>query len=91
MLLPFAVQTVHAFEKHEQSDLSSQVTLKVNEHETDCSFFHYKINNSFFDFSTKFLIVETNFISENILSNEVEITSIKLFSKSSRAPPFLLF
>ena len=90
-MFPFAIQTIHAFEKHEHSASNIYITFDKYELETECSFYHYKLNNNFVDFSTIFLPFETPFISNKIIDYEVKITSLKLHSKSSRAPPILLF
>lgn len=90
-MLPFAIQTVHAFEKHEYSASSSIAAIKASELETDCSFFHYKINNTLFNFPTDVSLSEISFITEKIITNSVSIDSVNLHFKSSRAPPFLLY
>jgi len=92
VLLPFAIQTAHAFEKHEHSASNIYITFNEKyELESECSFYHYKLNNNFVDFSGNYSIAEIQFISDKIINSEVEISSLKLHSKSSRAPPFLLF
>lgn len=89
-MLPLAIQTVHAFEKHEYSVLKKQVSINLYENEADCSVFHFKINHNSIDFSSNLLIAEKINSYEKIYTIESLIYSVKLLLKSSRGPPYLM-
>jgi hypothetical protein len=84
------VQTAHAFEKHEYSVSSKQISINLVNKGTDCSVFHFKINHNSIDFSSEFQIIEPIEKESIIVFSEIQIPSEKPFYKSSRAPPFLL-
>jgi len=90
VLLPFAVQFNHSFEKHEFSFCKAQNIVHFDTHEIDCSIFHFKINTHKIDFSSEIHLAENLKNEEKILSVETQTSSVKLHYKSSRAPPFLL-
>ena len=90
MLLPFAVQFIHSFEKHEHSVCYAQNIIHFDTHEIDCSVFHFKINTNIFTFESKITLSENDFDFENNYSEIQKLKAVKLYSKSSRAPPFLL-
>ena len=91
ILLPFAVQFVHSFEKHEHSVCNYQNETHFGKHKlTDCSVFHFKINTLKIDFPSNFDIIEVVEEKSVLVSSETQIASVKLNYKSSRAPPFLL-
>jgi len=89
VLLPFAVQFSHAFEKHEYSVCNAQNVVHLHHHKTDCSIFHYQINYNTIDFSTSFILDSASIIVEKIYATEDPNSSIKILHKSSRAPPIL--
>jgi len=90
VLLPFAVQFIHSFEKHEHSVCYAQNIIHFDTHEIDCSVFHFKINTNIFTFESKITLSENDFDFENNYSEIQKLKAVKLYSKSSRAPPFLL-
>lgn len=90
VLLPFAVQFNHSFQKHEHAFCKAQNIIHFDTHEIDCSVFHFKINTNKVDFPSEIHLTEKLDIEEKILSVETRISSVKLQHKSSRAPPFLL-
>ncbi len=90
VLLPFAIQFSHAFEKHEHSVCNAQNVVHLHQHKTDCSICHYQINFNTIDFSTNFILASAIIIVEKNYTTEDQNSSIKLHYKSSRAPPILL-
>lgn len=90
VLLPFAVQFIHLLENHEHSACNAQNSEHIDQHEIDCSVFHYKINTNNIQFASSFshLKIESNELK--FYSNKDQISSVKLCFKSSRAPPVLL-
>lgn len=90
VLLPFAIQFSHAFEKHEYSVCDAQNVVHLHHPKTNCSIFHYQINYNTIDFSTNFILAPATIIVEKIYAAEDQNSSIKINFKSSRAPPILL-
>jgi ABC-type glycerol-3-phosphate transport system permease component len=89
VLLPFAVQFLHAFEHHEQ--VCTENKVHIDHHKVDCSVFHFKINHNAIDFSSEEKLVENTIFSNIINTAEAQLTSANPQYKSSRAPPVLLF
>ena len=90
VLLPFAVQFIHAFEKHEHLTCNSQNKIHFDTHEVDCSVFHFKINTNKINFESGITFLENDFEFEKIYSQTLQLKAVKLYYKASRAPPFLL-
>ena len=90
VLLPFAVQFNHSFQKHEHSYCKAQNIVHFDTHKIDCSVFHFKINTHKIDFSSEIHLVEKPENEEKIVTAEAQTASAKFHYKSSRAPPFLL-
>lgn len=88
VLLPFAVQLIHAFEHHEHICIESDI--HIDEHELDCSVFHFKINQNSIDFNSEEFLTENTILKSTIFNIEEQKSSINVQYKSSRAPPFLL-
>jgi len=89
LLLPFAVQFIHSFEKHEQSICHTQNKTHFDTHEFDCAVFHFKINHNSIAFFSTDLKTQIFKSVEKIISVENQISSTKLKLTSSRAPPYL--
>ena len=90
LLLPFAVQFIHSFEKHEHTVCNAQNIIHFDTHEIDCSVFHFRIDTNTIDFETKIIFLENDFGFEKIYSETQKNKAVTLYFKSSRAPPFLL-
>jgi len=88
VLLPFAVQFLHAFEHHDH--VCSENDIHIDSHELDCSVFHFKINQNTVVFASEEKLSENNISTNNIFTIEERKSSVNLQYKSSRAPPFLL-
>lgn len=85
-----AIQTAHAFEKHQHLVSSKHVNFNLYENETDCSVFHFKINQNSIDLFSPFLIAKKSISNEKIYSIEDSNYFSKLLLKSSRGPPYLM-
>ena len=90
VLLPFAIQFIHSFEKHEPAVCNAQNIIHFDTHEIDCSVFHFKINTNTITFDSKITFTENDFNFEKNYSEIQKLKAVKLYFKSSRAPPFLL-
>lgn|GEM_PF-1325663 len=90
ILLPFAAQLVHSFEKHEHSICYAQNKIHFDTHEIDCSVFHFKIKNNKIDFSSKINRSENLDKEEKIILIKDQIPSETPHFISLKSPPFLL-
>ncbi|KUO68465.1 MAG: hypothetical protein ACYCZ2_14430 [Lutibacter sp.] len=90
VLLPFAVQFDHSFEKHRHSVCKTQNITHFDSHEIDCSVLHFKINTHKIDFYSEAHFAKNELNEEKIVTAESQTASAKIHYKSSRAPPFLL-
>ena len=57
VLLPFALQTLHAFEGHEHNYCTAKNEKHFHKKEVDCHFYHLKITNNSYDINNDFTIV----------------------------------
>ena len=89
VLLPFAIQFSHSLEKHEH--ICNAHDLHIDNHELDCSVFHFKVNQNSIDFSSEEILFQNVFIENKIASYEAQIALTPQYQKPSRAPPVLLF
>lgn len=87
-MLPFAVQFLHSFEHHEH--ICNENDIHIDTHELNCSVFHFKINQSSIDFISEEILLKKDISINNIPNHREHISSVQLYYKSSRAPPFLL-
>ncbi len=90
VLLPFAVQFIHSFKKHEHSVCNAQNKVHFDIHEIDCSVFHFIINTNAVNFESEITFLDNDFDFEKNYSEKLKIKTVELYFKSSRAPPFLL-
>jgi len=90
-LLPIALQFIHALQKHEYSEVGSEIAVYAHHSKNDCSIFHYQINYNSIDFSSEFQINEVDFIIDKIITKENKKQLSSFFYKASRAPPAILF
>ncbi len=90
IVLPFAVQTLHALEGHEHTVCTAENEQHFHQQEVNCSVYHQIIEYNSFDFSVKFDLkkplsfkhISTCFYQKKYTS------SIQL--KASRAPPYFI-
>ena len=88
VLLPFAVQFSHSLEDH--NHICSTNDLHIDNHELDCSVFHFRINHNSIDFPSEKTHFQNSQIETIIISLEAQITLITQYTRPSRAPPVLL-
>ncbi|MDY7396107.1 hypothetical protein UMM65_12725 [Aureibaculum sp. 2210JD6-5] len=87
VLLPFALQTLHAFESHEHNYCNAENEKHFHKEEIDCHFYHLKITYNSFDFNNGFTIIEPTVYFQLFDSYNQTYHSSFQSSKSSRAPP----
>lgn len=90
VLLPFAVQFFHSLNLHEYVKCETQKTTHIHSHSSNCSVFHFKINQNSVAFSSKHNTSENEIINEKPQQNDSFIVSLKFYPNLLRAPPFLL-
>lgn len=91
ILLPFAIQTSHAFEKHDESSYCSAENEKhFHQKEIDCHFYHLKISYNSYDFNGSFTVFKPQTYFQ--IFDDYHQTYFYSFqsSKSSRAPPYFI-
>jgi len=86
MLLPTIIQSVHVFEKHEQSNCN-ELTIHIHEQEIDCSICDFHISSFDYSFTNKieYLLTKNHTIYADYYKSKKH-NSIKL-SYSLRGPP----
>ena len=91
VLLPFAVQFIHSFEKHEYVECSAHNKKHIDQHSyKDCAVFHFNINHNSISFSSEETLHENICTVTKIETVQHQLVSIKINHKSPRAPPILL-
>lgn len=91
VLLPFAIQFSHSFENHEHLACNQEQNVHIHDHEYDCAVFHFKINTNTIEFPSIEIFTDKDFVKFQILTAVNRGNSVLFYSKSSRAPPHLLF
>ena len=91
VLLPFAIQFSHSFEEHDHLACNKEQNVHIHNHEFECSIFHFNFNTNSIEFPSIENFTEKDFIRFQILTAESQPNSVLFYSKSSRAPPYLLF
>jgi hypothetical protein len=90
ILLPLAIQTIHAFKKHEYLVSNKQVSINLYDEEPNCSVFHFKINHNSIDFNSVFVAHENSIFNNKIYTLSNLNYGVLQPQKSSRAPPYLM-
>lgn len=87
VLLPFALQTLHALEGHEHNFCNAEIEQHFHKKEIECHFNHLNITYNSFDFNSSFTLVKPQAYFQ--LFDSYHQTYFYSFesSKSSRAPP----
>ena len=89
--LPYALQMLHALEKHENTICTAKKGHHYHEQSADCSIYHQIIEHHTIDFSTEFELKTPLFFNNTPTCFYQSMYSIYLNFQSSRAPPYLLF
>ncbi|MET2985451.1 hypothetical protein [Aureibaculum conchae] len=90
VLLPFALQTLHAFEQHEHVYCGAENEKHFHQDEIDCHFNHLIITYSSFDFDDDFTIIEPLDYLQIFDDYHQTYFNPSQSSKSSRAPPYFI-
>lgn len=87
VILPFAIQTVHALHNHEHLVCTAKVVKHFHDQDADCSFFHMSIKRNLINFVSDFELpihivfnLNPTFYYFKGYQNQNKL-------KSSRAPP----
>lgn len=91
IVLPFAVQTLHALEGHEHTVCTAENEHHFHQQEVNCNIYHQIIEQNAIDFSIKFDLKpplsfkrSCTYFYQNKYTSSIQL-------KASRAPPILLF
>jgi len=87
VLLPFAIQTVHAVHYHEYTACDTKDVTHFHQHKVDCSSYHQVINQNSIDFLSEFNLEVRPFFSYNPTYFHQGQYSTDPQLKSSRGPP----
>ncbi len=90
VVLPFAIQTLHAFEGHEHTICTAKGEKHFHEQSTDCSIYHQIIEQNSIDFSIEFELQTPTTPNHIQIHFHQKLLVIFLQLKSSRAPPFFI-
>lgn len=74
--------------EHEHVCLTSD--LHIDNHEQDCSVFHFKIDQNSIFSPINFKPIQVNHFYKKMMKIEVQYVKNSLHKKASRAPPLLL-
>ena len=90
IILPFAIQTLHALEGHEHRVCNAKDVKHFHQQEVNCSIYHQIIEQNSIDFLTEFNLEIPLFFSDNPVSFYQSLHGIDLQLKPSRAPPYFI-
>lgn len=90
VLLPFALQTLHAVENHEHNYCTAENEKHFHKEEIDCHFNHLTITYNWFDLNNDFTIIRTQTFFQLFDSYTQTYHYSYQSSKSSRAPPHFI-
>ena len=87
LLLPFGIQTIHAFKHHESNFCVAKKVKHIHAQKPDCSVYHQSINQHIIDFHTDFSFIHSFRECAVRIPAYKTAFHIVLKLKSPRAPP----
>lgn len=90
MILPFAVQTVHALQVHTHEICNTKKIKHIHKQKVDCSVYHLNIEQPSVDLLSNFNLKLRSFFNRNATYLYQNQYLVNLQSKSSRAPPYFI-
>lgn len=90
VVLPFAVQTLHAIEGHEHTVCTAENEHHFHQQEVDCSTYHQIIEHNAIKFSIKFELKTLAVFKKIYTYNYQNKYPSHLQFKASRAPPYFI-
>jgi len=87
VILPYAIQTIHAFQGHEHKTCSAMKVKHFHQKENDCGVYHLILNQYSIDFSDENILEVYNLFKVNPYKYYNNTYIFHIQSKSSRAPP----
>lgn len=90
IILPFAIQTLHAIEGHEHQVCDAKNVKHFHQQEVDCNIYHQIIEQNSIDFSIEFNLDTPSFFNYRFAYFYQSLHGIFLQLKPSRAPPYFI-
>lgn len=89
-MLPFGLQTMHAFEHSHAPECLSGHETHIDNHHFDCEIFHLKIDTESYEFTRYDEGITEILFSQTLFPNHIDVYNGKPQNNSSRAPPSLV-
>lgn len=90
VILPYAIQSVHAFKDHEHKTCTSKIVKHFHKKEKDCGVSHLILEQYSIDFSDENNWQIYNVINTNPTNCYSYYYDYNIQLKSSRAPPYFI-
>ena len=87
VILPFAIQTVHALQGHEHFVCNAKEVKHFHDQHTNCSVYHFTIDQNSIDFVSNYDLEINTVINLNTTFYYFKNYQAQHQFKSSRAPP----
>ena len=90
VILPFAIQTVHALQDHEHLVCNAKEVKHFHDQHTNCSVYHFTIEQNSIDFVSNYDLEINNVSNINPAFYCLKDYHDTYQLKSSRAPPYFI-
>jgi len=90
IVLPFAIQTLHALEGHEHTVCTAENEHHFHQQKVDCGIYHQNTKHNSFDFSNDFNLKSPPFFKKKYTYFYQHKQPLNLQLKTSRAPPIFI-
>ncbi len=90
IVLPFAIQTLHALEGHEHLVCTAENEHHFHQQEVNCSIYHQIIEQNAIAFSVKFELKPPQSFKQNCTYFYQNKYTSSIQFKTSRAPPYFI-
>lgn len=90
LLLPTAIQVIHALNKHEHVVCISKTEQHLHELENDCSDLHLQLTVFYYNLNKPSLLVNELVFAKKANYKSQQLTTNYSSNKSSRAPPIVI-
>lgn len=88
LLLPTAIQVVHAFEKHEHTVCTSINDDHFHEKELECSLLHYQLQVFSYTTASNYAVIPLHFYKTTYNEQPQVLSVVYTDKKNTRGPPY---
>ncbi|OSY89473.1 hypothetical protein WH52_02230 [Tenacibaculum holothuriorum] len=88
LVLPTAIQSMHAFKEHEHVVCTSKTDQHLHELENDCAELHLQLELFSFQINNNYEVIPQDYYSQNFIEQPQQDKVVYFSKKSSRAPPY---